>query len=128
MVEIPIDAIVLDQMYRYAHSAKNIFKSEIAGWAHYNDKKGIYKLAPLLRQEAVGWEVDTFPEEILNDVHYDIHDMFVQWHSHVNFTCKPSATDKALIRKALEIMPMIISVIVNCKNEYTVNVSLKKAG
>lgn len=127
-VKIPISAKVLYQMYEYAHSANKHFGTEIAGWGHYNKNKGIYKLAPLLKQEVSSAEVDVFPNDLLNDVKYDISDMLVQWHSHVNFSCSPSMTDQKQIEEALELMPMIISVIVNCKQEHSVMVSFKQAG
>lgn len=127
-IKINIDNKVLSQMYEYAHYAHHHYKSEIAGWAHYNIKNGIYKLAPLLKQEALPADVETFPDDILNDTNYDIHDMFVQWHSHVYMGCTPSITDKDLIEDALQTMPMIISIIVNCKNEYTAILTIKKAG
>lgn len=127
-VKIPIDAKVLFQMYEYADSAHKAFGTEIAGWAHYNKNKGIYKLAPLLPQEVSGSEVSSFPDEHINDMKYDISDMIVQWHSHVMFSCSPSQPDKDLIKEALKLMPMIISIIVNCKGEYSATVSLKQAG
>ena len=127
-VKIPIDAKVLFQMYEYADSARKAFGTEIAGWAHYNKDKGIYKLAPLLPQEVSGAEVSSFPDEHINDMKYDISDMLVQWHSHVMFSCHPSQPDNDLIKEALKLMPMIISIIVNCKGEYSATVSLKQAG
>lgn len=127
-VKIPIDAKVLFQMYEYADSAHKAFGTEIAGWAHYNKDKGIYKLAPLLPQEVSGSEVSSFPDEHINDMKYNISDMIVQWHSHVMFSCNPSQPDKDLIKEALKLMPMIISIIVNCKGEYSATVSLKQAG
>lgn len=127
-VKIPIDAKVLFQMYEYADSARKAFGTEIAGWAHYNKDRGIYKLAPLLPQEVSGAEVSSFPDEHINDMKYDISDMLVQWHSHVMFSCSPSTPDNDLIKEALKLMPMIISIIVNCKGEYSATVSLKQAG
>jgi proteasome lid subunit RPN8/RPN11 len=127
-VKIPIKAEVLNEMYAYAHAAHKAFGTEIAGWAHYNKDKGIYKLAPLLPQEVSGAEVSSFPDEHINDMKYDISDMLVQWHSHVMFGCSPSQPDKDLIKEALKLMPMIISIIVNCKGEYSATVSLKQAG
>jgi len=125
---IPINAKVMSNMYQYAEYAKEHFGTEIAGWGHYSSENGIYKLAPLMEQEVSGAEVESFPDEILNDVNYDISNMIVQWHSHVDMSCTPSATDKKMIEDALELMPMIISIIVNCKNEYTATIAFKKAG
>lgn len=127
-MKIPISSLVLEEMYAYAYYAKKQQGSEIAGWGHYTPEKGIYKLAPLLPQTASGAEVNTFPDEILNDVKYDISDMIVQWHSHVNMSTKPSPTDKDLIKEALEIFPMLISIIVNCKGEYSARMDIKSVG
>ncbi len=118
-ISLSIDAKVLFQMYEYAAYAHYHFGTEIAGWGHCADKKGIYKLAPLTRQEVSGAEVDNFPNEILNDTKYNISDMIVQWHSHVNMSTNPSPTDISTIKEALKIMPIIISIIVNCKNQYS---------
>ena len=125
-VKIPIDAKVLYQMYEYADYARRLHQSEIAGWAHYNKDRGIYKLTPLLRQEASGAEVIAFPNSILNDTKYDISDMIVQWHSHVMMSCSPSQPDRDLIQEALKLMPMIISIIVNCKGEYSAIAAFKR--
>ena len=129
-VKIPIDSKVLYSMYEYAHFAHKHYKSEIAGWAYYNRNKGIYKLAPLLKQEASGAEVLTFPSgnDISAHTAREYSEMIVQWHSHVYFECNPSQPDKDLIVEALGLYPMIISVIVNCKNEYSATIAIKQAG
>ena len=127
-IDIKIDAKVFYQMFEFSTYAKSLFGTEIAGWGHYTKDKGIYKLAPLPKQIISGAEVDTFPDEILRDTEYDISDMTVQWHSHVDFAPNPSGTDEALIRKAMELFPYLISIIVNCKNEYTAMLNIKKSG
>jgi len=127
-IDIQIDAKVLYQMFEYAAFASHIHGTEIAGWGHYSKKDGIYKLAPLLKQEVKGAEVDTFPDEIIHRQDYDISDMVVQWHSHVNFPVFASNTDKELIRKALKLFPYLISIIVNCKHEYFAELNYKHAG
>lgn len=127
-MKIPIDAKVLFQMYEYAAYAKKHFKSEIAGWGHYNAENGIYKLAPLIKQTVQAADVDTFPNDILNDTKYDIRDLIVQWHSHVDMGVTPSSTDKQNIEDCLELFPMLISIIVNCKNEYSARLDFAKAG
>lgn len=126
-IEIPIDAKVLYQMYEYAAFAKHYYASEIAGWGHYDKDKGIYKLAPLTKQEVSGAEVDNFPNEILSDTEYNISDMIVQWHSHVDMGVTPSVTDINTIKETLKITPALISIIVNCKNEYTARLDFARA-
>ena len=118
-IEIFVDAKVLYQMYEYAAFAKHHFQAEVAGWGHYNKDKGIYKLAPLTKQEVSGAEVNNFPNEILSAVDYNISDMLVQWHSHVDMGVTPSATDVSTIKETLKITPCLISIIVNCKHEYS---------
>ena len=127
-IDIMIDAKILYQMYEYAAYAKHIFGTEIAGWGHYNRKDGIYKLAPLPKQIVSGAEVDTFPDDIIKDQTYDISDMTVQWHSHVDMGVSPSFTDKKLIKEALELYPYLISIIVNCKNQYSAELNIKRSG
>jgi proteasome lid subunit RPN8/RPN11 len=127
---IKVNHSVLDEMYKYAHAANELFNSEIAGWAHFNSEKGIYKLAPLSKQIVEGAEVNNFPDEIINNTEYDISDMIVQWHSHVNGNCNPSGIngDIGNINKALKMMPYLISIIVNCKNEYYARLDYAKVG
>lgn len=127
-IDIYIDANVLFKMFQYAAYAEKHFDAEIAGWGHYNNEKGIYKLAPLLSQIVSSAEVNTFPNEIINNPKYDISDMIVQWHSHVNFSTSPSGTDKELIIDCLEQFPMLISIIVNCKHEYSARLDVSKMG
>lgn len=127
-IDILIDAKVMYQMYEYAAYAKHIFGTEIAGWGHYNKKDGIYKLTPLPKQIVSGADVDTFPDEILKDQTYDISDMVVQWHSHVDMGVTPSGTDKKLIKDALELYPYLISIIVNCKHQYHAELNIKRSG
>lgn len=127
-INVPIDAKILYQMYEYAAYAEKHFKSEISGWAHYHPDKGIYKLAPLCKQEVSGAEVDNFPDEILNNMKYDISDMIVQWHSHVNMPTFQSQTDKNNIAEALDLFPCLISIVVNCKNEYTATLDYNVVG
>lgn len=113
-------------MQATAYYAHHHFKSEVAGWAHWNAKKGIYKLAPLMEQEITAVEVETFPNEILSDTSYDLSDMCVQWHSHVYMGCTPSQTDNNTIKDMVEQMPLLISIIINCKMEYTATVTISK--
>jgi hypothetical protein len=129
-IDIKIDNTVAQQIFEYAYWANVKQGTEIAGWGHWTKDKGIYKLAPLLKQTASGAEVDTFPEGIFNDVNYDISDMNVQWHSHVNMGCTPSGMsgDKGLIVKALKVFPFLISIIVNCKGEYSCELNISKRG
>lgn len=115
---ILIDANALNKMFRYAQYAQEHFDSEIAGWAHYNDDQGIYKLAPLTKQKASRTEVDNFPNDILEKPGYDISDMMVQWHSHVNMNVFWSGTDENCIRETLKLTKTLISVVVNIFGEY----------
>lgn len=126
-ISLPIDAMVLHQMYQYAAYAKHHFGTEIAGWGHYNEKKGIYKLTPLPKQIVSGAEVDSFPNEILLDEKYDIRDMVVQWHSHVDMGVTASATDLTAIRETLKLLPLVISIIVNCKHQYSARIDFIRA-
>lgn len=123
---VPIDAKVLYSMYEYAAFAKHIHGTEIAGWGHYSQKEGIYKLAPLPKQIVSGAEVDTFPAEIIRDVKYDISDMVVQWHSHVDMGVYPSSTDKDNIKQSMKLYPLLFSIIVNCKNEYSARLDIRR--
>lgn len=127
-IDIMIDAKILYQMYEYAAYAKHLFGTEIAGWGHYNRENGIYKLTPLPKQIVSGAEVDTFPNEILKDQSYDISDMTVQWHSHVDMGVTPSWQDKKLIKEALELYPYLISIIINCKHQYSAELNIKRSG
>jgi len=127
-IGIAIDAKVLYQMYEYAAYAETHFEAEVAGWGHYNKEDGIYKLAPLLPQIVSSAEVDTFPDQLVNNKDYDMSDMIVQWHSHVYMATNPSGTDKELIKDALELFPMLISIIVNCKHEYSARLDIRKVG
>lgn len=112
-------------MYELAAYAEHHFQAEVAGWAHANEN-GIYKLAPLCKQIVSGAEVNNFPDDILNNVKYDISDMIVQWHSHVFMSCSPSQPDKDTIKEALGLFPAIISIIINCKNEYKARLDIGK--
>jgi hypothetical protein len=127
-IKMSIDRKVFADMFEIAHWAKVHNQSEVAGWGHWTPEKGIYKLAPLLEQEASGAEVDTFPDAILNDVKYDVSDMTVQWHSHVDMSVFFSATDKKLIEEALELYPFLISIVVNCKGQYYAELNISRAG
>jgi proteasome lid subunit RPN8/RPN11 len=123
-IEIPIEQSALKKMFIYAYYAEKHFGTEIAGWGHYRKDKGIYKLAPLSSQEVKGAEVDNFPDDIINNVHYNMSDMIVQWHSHVNMSTFFSSTDIANITKTLKLFPAIISIIVNCKNQYSARLDI----
>lgn len=127
-MEIPIDAKVLYEMYEYAAYAHKHLKSEIAGWGHYHKDKGIYKLAPLLHQEAAGGDVETFPNGILNDMKYPMRDMIVQWHSHVYMSTFFSSVDITNIKDTMKLFPVLISIVVNCKNQYTARIDFSHAG
>lgn len=127
-IQIPIDARVLYEMQEYAGYAKHHFASEIAGWAHYKQDRGIYKLAPLPKQEITGATADTSSMDVTNDINYDISDMVVHWHSHVDMMPNPSGTDLQQIKDTLGIMPMLISIIVNCKGQYTARLDVKQVG
>lgn len=122
---MPIDAKVFYQMYEYAAFAKSIHNSEIAGYGHFNEQDGIYKLAPLTKQIVTGSDVDAFPSSIVNDVGYDISDMIVQWHSHVEMGTFFSNTDQKNIKDMLRMYPMLISVVVNVKHEYTARLDIR---
>jgi hypothetical protein len=125
-LRMSIDARVLYQMYEYAAFAKTIHGSEIAGYGHYREKDGIYKLAPLTNQIITGGaEVDTFPSTIINDVKYDISDMVVQWHSHVEMNTFFSGTDQKNIKDMLGLYPLLISIVVNVKQEYTARLDIR---
>lgn len=127
-VQIPIDAKVLFEMQEYAGYAKHHFHSEIAGWAHYKQDVGIYKLAPLVEQEVTGATADTTSMTLTNNIKYDISDMIVHWHSHVDMAPNPSGTDLQQIRESMELFPMLISIIVNCKGQYTARLDVKQLG
>lgn len=116
-IEIPISASVLAQIQKYAAVADDLYRSEIAGWAHYTKEKGIYKLAPLCRQEASGAEVNNFPNDILNNIDYDMSDMNVQWHSHVKMKAFWSPTDENCISDTLKLTKYLISIVVNVFGE-----------
>jgi len=124
-IRMPINSAAFTKMFEYAFYAHKHFNAEIAGWGHYSKTKGIYKLAPLSKQIVEGVEVNNFPDDILNDIKYDISDMIVQWHSHVNGSCAPSGAngDEGNIVKILKVMPVVISIIVNCRNEYSARLS-----
>jgi hypothetical protein len=127
-MKIKIKDEVFQQMFEYAFYAKKHFSSEIAGWGHYNNDRGIYKLAPLCEQTVEGSEVNNFPNDIMNDINYDMSDMLVQWHSHVDMPCAPSGEygDLGNIKQMLKIMPSIITIIVNCKGEYSARLDTVK--
>jgi len=127
-IQMPIDAGVLFGMYQYAGYAKHFHKSEIAGWAHYSQNRGIYKLAPLVEQEITAATADTSSASIINDVEYDISDMIVHWHSHVDMMPSPSSTDLEQIKDTLGLFPMLISIIVNCKNQYSARLDVNSIG
>lgn len=127
-ISIPIDAKVLFEMYQYAGYAKHHYKSEIAGWGHYKQDKGIYKLAPLVKQEVTGATAETSSQCIIDDVDYDISDLIVHWHSHVDMIPTPSSTDLQQIRETMELYPMLISIIVNCKNQYSARLDVRTVG
>lgn len=124
-LRMPIDAKVLYQMYEYAAFAKAIHGSEIAGYGHFNNQDGIYKLAPLTKQIVTGGDVDAFPSAIVNDVGYDMSDMIVQWHSHVEMSTFFSGTDQKNIKDMLRMYPMLISIVVNIKHEYTARLDIR---
>lgn len=127
-VLIPIDAAVMQKMFAYAFYAKKHFNSEIAGWGHYSEELGVYKTAPLSKQIVSGAEVDTFPNAILSDKNYDISDMIVQWHSHVDMDVFFSGTDENNIKECMRLYPMLISIIVNCKEQYAAKLSITQVG
>lgn len=128
LMEIYIKNEVFQEMYEYAHWANEHFRSEIAGWGHYSDDKGIYKLAPLQKQIVSGAEVEQFPNDILNDVKYDISDLVVRWHSHVNMSCNPSKQDENQIEEIMELWDFAINIIINLKGDYSAYVYYKKMG
>jgi len=124
-MRMSIDARVLYQMYEYAAFAKAVYGSEIAGYGHYREKDGIYKLAPLTKQIVTGGDVDAFPSAIINDVKYDISDMVVQWHSHVEMSTFFSGVDQRNIKDMLKLYPLLISIVVNVKQEYTARLDIR---
>ncbi len=124
-LKMGIDAKVLYQMYEYAAFAKTIYGSEIVGYGHYREKDGIYKLAPLTKQIATAVDVESTSFGIINDVNYDISDMIVQWHSHVEMSCFFSGTDQRNIKDALKLYPMLISIVVNVKQEYAARLDIR---
>lgn len=115
---ILIDALVLQKMFKYAQYAFEHFDSEIAGWAHYNDEEGVYKTAPLTKQKASRVDVDNFPNDILEMEDYDMSDMMVQWHSHIDMNVFWSGTDEKCITETLELTKTLISIVVNIFGEY----------
>ena len=117
-IEMQIDSDVMNAIFKHAFFAQKHFDSEIAGWGHATAEKGIYKLAPLTKQVVSGAEVETFPNELLNDPKYDISDMLVQWHSHVNMGVFWSGVDEANIKESVKLMGNLLSIVVNCRNEY----------
>lgn len=114
---ILIDANVLSDIQKYAYFAFEQYDSEIAGWAHYSKENGIYKLSPLQKQIASGAEVNAFPP-FMNNIGYDISDMNVQWHSHVNMKAFWSQTDEENIRNTIKLTKFLISIVVNIFGEY----------
>lgn len=124
-MRMPINAGVLYKMYEYAAFAKFIHGSEIAGYGHFSNEDGIYKLAPLAKQTVTGGDVDVFPQAIINDVNYDISDMVVQWHSHVEMAVFFSHQDATNIKNMLGLYPFLISIVVNCKHEYTARMDIR---
>jgi len=124
-MKIKIQADVYHSLFEYARIAERKFQSEIAGWGHYSKKLGIYKLTPLPAQEVSGAEVDAFPNELLSNTDYDISDMIVQWHSHVNMATTPSSVDNANIKDTMKIMDNLISIIVNCKGDYSARIDFR---
>ena len=127
-IKIGISNDAYNQMYEYAYWANEKQQTEIAGWAHWTKDKGIYKLAPMVKQIASGAEVDAFPSGILNDVKYDMSDMVVQWHSHVNMTTFFSGQDTKNIKDSMELWSMLISIVVNLKGEYTAKLHISGNG
>jgi proteasome lid subunit RPN8/RPN11 len=123
--EIKISAKILFEMFQYAFYAKKNYNSEIAGWGHWQKNKGIYKLAPLTYQEVPqnGLEVEMSPDDLLK-TDYDMSDMLVRWHSHVNCSTSLSKTDNDTIKELLRVMPFVISVVVNVKLETTCQVDI----
>jgi hypothetical protein len=122
-----IDKDVLDKIFAYAKAAQIHKKSEIAGWGHYGGPNaGVYALAPLLKQYASGAEVETFPDAILHDTEYDISDMIVQWHSHVDMRVFWSKTDEECIEEALGLFPQLFSIVVNVRGEYKARLDIGK--
>lgn len=117
-VSLLIHGDVFADIFKYAYYAYEHFDSEIAGWAHYKEDRGIYKLAPLTKQEAKRSEVDNFPNDLLEDESYDISDMMVQWHSHVDMNVFWSATDEKCIKDTLKLTKTLISIVVNIFGEY----------
>lgn len=117
-IALLINGDVLNDIFKYAFYAYEHFDSEIAGWAHYKEERGIYKLAPLTKQVASGAEVDNFPNDLLEDESYDISDMMVQWHSHVNMNVFWSGTDEKCIKDTLKLTKTLISIVVNIFGEY----------
>jgi len=127
-IKIPINAKVLYEIQQYAAYAKFHYKSEIAGWGHYNEENGIYKLAPLVKQTVTGCTADTISDVITKDIKYDISDLIVFWHSHVDMSPTPSKTDLDQIEEFLQPLPMVITIIVNCNNQYSARLSMSKSG
>jgi len=121
-MDIYIKPPVWKKIINYACAANEIHGTEIAGWGHYNQKKGIYKLAPLTKQEVKGAEVDSFPDELLKQSDYVISDMSVQWHSHVNMRAFFSSTDIANIKNNMKLMELLVSLVVNVREEYACRV------
>lgn len=125
-MRIKINGDVLMKMFQYADSANRYFDSEVAGWAHYTKEKGIYKLAPLLEQEISPAGVDNHKMDSILNSSYKIDDMMVQWHSHVNMKVFLSPTDVANIKDTLKLMPMLISIVVNCRGQYYAQVDISQ--
>lgn len=114
-MEILIKETVLNKMFAYADEAKKQFNSEIGGFAHYKNDM-VYKLAPLQRQKATAANVDIEPDELVKS-DYNMSDMIVQWHSHIDMGVTPSGTDTKNIKESLKLMKSLITIIVNCKRE-----------
>jgi len=127
-IKINIESATYHKMFEYAYFAKKHFSAEIAGWGHLDKERGIYKLAPLTKQYVEGAEVNNFPNDILNDTKYDISDLVVQWHSHVDMGTSPSQPDKENIVNTLKLFPILVSIIVNCKGEYSARLDYKNIG
>lgn len=125
-MNIAIDAKVLFEMQEYAAWANEHYDAEIAGWGHYSHEEGIYKLAPLTRQVVHGAEALATPDELLK-TDYDMSDMIVQWHSHVNMGCTPSQPDIQTRNEIAKLSGLVVSIIINLKGEHTCNITVAKA-
>lgn len=123
-MKIKIEQNVFDRIFQYAKGAKLHLNSEITGWGHYTPSAGIYKLAPLREQTVTGGaqveQVGQVPAG------YDVSDLLVQWHSHVDLPCMWSNPDEDNIKSICKLMPMLISIVVNCRGEYKARLDYSK--